>query len=210
MSSIERGGFGSDDYWLPLNLWEQALERLDVSLVAMDPEGRLTRFNEVAERISGYDRREVIGRSAVEVLMAPEERAASREVIDRLRAEPSIHRMDTQWMTKEGRRRRVRCVSASHRGFERNGKSGRSRIVALGVDVANERRLEREEKKVKGREIDQRKISALASGLAGAAMMAVALTEKAESGEAVTADEMRQLTGLVRRITNEVHELLTG
>lgn len=211
MSSVEGGKSGGSDFWLPLELWAQALERLNVCMVAIDSRGRLTKFNKMAERISGYSRAEVLGRSGIDVLLAPEERKALQEAFEDLLAEAAIHQKETYWMTKEGGRRRVHCILASHRGFNHNGEEGEAAqaVVGLGIDVTGGE-WNGPRKRGTDESESRRGFEKLASNLAGASMMASALVRRVERGEAATAEQLRQLAKLVGEITDEFQALLLG
>lgn len=193
----------------PMGLWEEALTAFDVSFVTLDQEGRLTRFNEVAERISGYDREEVLGQSAIEALIASEDRAKTRDVLGDLNGRLAVRQTETHWATKGGERRLVRCSAMSLDG---EGEE-LPRIVGLGVDLTRRRRLEREavetEERLR-REIGAELHDMLASHLAGTTMLISALARKVERGRATTADEIRRLAELVREALDQVRMLSHG
>ena len=96
------------------SLREQAEQRLlnerildsaiDYAIVAMDPDGRVTRWNAGAERILGWSEAEMLGRT-VEALFTPEDREGGRPATEMTLAIEVGRAPDERWhMRKDGSR----------------------------------------------------------------------------------------------------------
>jgi len=96
------------------SLREQAEQRLlherildsatDYAIVAMDPQGRVTRWNTGAERILGWTEAEMLGRT-VDAFFTPEDRAGDRPDVEKRLAAQTGSAPDERWhMRKDGTR----------------------------------------------------------------------------------------------------------
>lgn len=68
-----------------LQFQAQLLEAVEQAVVATDPRGRIVYWNRGAERLYGWPAAEVLGRSAGEVIVAPELIQRGLEIMERLR-----------------------------------------------------------------------------------------------------------------------------
>ena len=92
------------------SLREQAEQRLlnerildsaiDYAIVAMDPAGRVTRWNAGAERILGWSEAEMLGRT-VEVFFTPEDRAEGRPALEMRMSLEGQRAPDERWHTRK-------------------------------------------------------------------------------------------------------------
>ncbi|MFL5495294.1 MAG: PAS domain S-box protein [Gemmatimonadales bacterium] len=129
---------------------EQVLERepqfvsavLDTigALVAIfDREGHITRFNRACEVTTGYSADEVRGRSFWDLLLPPEEVETVRGVVADLLAGGSSGTLEHHWLTRQGTRRLLTWAIT----ILRDGEGEPEHIVAMGIDVTEQRRAER-------------------------------------------------------------------
>ncbi len=108
-------------------------------LVAVtDTRGHMVRFNRACERTSGYTLDDLRGRPFWEVLVPPDEIDAMRESFQRLEAAQLPIQHENDWLTKDGRRRRIVWTNT---GLV--GPDGRlAHIIGTGIDVTEQRVLE--------------------------------------------------------------------
>jgi two-component system, cell cycle sensor histidine kinase and response regulator CckA len=128
---------------------EQVLERepqfvsavLDTigALVAIfDREGHITRFNRACEATTGYSADEVRGRSFWDLLLLPEEVETVRGVLADVLAGRSSGTVEHHWLTKQRERRLLTWAIT----ILRDGAGEPEHIVAMGIDVTEQRRAE--------------------------------------------------------------------
>lgn len=118
---------------------DAVIERAGGLVVVVDSQGRIVRFNEAAERVSGWSAGEVRGRDFIEVLLPEAEQGRVREdFLGRLREGPADY--EVWWQCRDGGRRRI-----SWRVSTIQGQDGRMQyMIGTGWDVTEERRMERE------------------------------------------------------------------
>ena len=106
-------------------------------VVVLDEQGRILRFNAACERATGYDAAEVVGRSVFE-LVPEEERSGAESVLHELKeaGQPSLHEND--WLTKDGRRRRIAWSNAAIVGPDGDVR----RVIGTGIDITELRTAE--------------------------------------------------------------------
>ena len=125
------------------NFTNAVLENAGALVVVLGPEGRICRFNHVAEQISGYRFAEVEGRALWETpILPPEEAEAVRTNAffavwnNAPLTKPS--RYNNHWVTKTGERRLIDwfntllCDASGHPEF----------MVAIGVDITEHQQAE--------------------------------------------------------------------
>ena len=116
---------------------ELIIETSPAPLILTDEKGRFAKVNRALERIVGYDRKEILGRTSFE------QPFHTKETIDALRKlweftikrrEEAIESVDIPWRTKDGR-------AVIVRGTEAPFGTGESRLFA-GIDVTESRKRE--------------------------------------------------------------------
>lgn len=115
------------------------LDTAGALVMVADREGRIVRFNRECERVTGYSTSEVQGRR-FDMFLLPEERPAVEDVFDRLKSRdfPTTH--EHYWVTRDGARRLIAWSSTVL-----DGADGQiTHVVATGVDVTEQRRVEDE------------------------------------------------------------------
>lgn len=116
------------------------VETLGTLVVVMDMRGRITLFNHVCESVTGYKAREMVGRSAIEVLVPPEERAEYRAIFESACRQARPCRHEHHWLTREGHRRAIEWSCAAL--TSENGEV--THVVASGLDMTDRRRAQEE------------------------------------------------------------------
>jgi PAS domain S-box-containing protein/diguanylate cyclase (GGDEF)-like protein len=111
------------------------IDTLGVIVVVLDREGLIIRFNHTAEQVTGFDRKEVIGRSLWEQLVPPEQRLDILAVFESLvdGVFPNTH--TNHWMTSSGERRLIDWANTAL--LDAEGKV--EFIIASGIDVTEQR-----------------------------------------------------------------------
>lgn len=111
---------------------ECLIQTANVLIVGLDVNGRITVFNEAAERATGYPAREVLGRNWFELLIPSAERACEREVFAALLKGERRTEFTSAVVTRYGQRRLVAWRNSVIReGGETAG------AVSIGQDVTD-------------------------------------------------------------------------
>lgn len=118
-------------------LTDSLMSTVDALVVIADPEGRILQFNKACESVSGYTADEVVGRSVVDVLVPEEQRNDVTNIIGDLSA-PGTNRFENDWITADGRRRRIMWSNATM--TDADGRI--DAIIGTGIDVTDQRLLE--------------------------------------------------------------------
>ncbi|HVY60285.1 MAG TPA: PAS domain S-box protein, partial [Planctomycetota bacterium] len=114
------------------------LDTVTALVMALDPSGRVVRFNRACEEASGLAARDAVGRPLWELGLVPaDEVAAARETFAGLGAR-APGRTEHVWLRPDGTRRRIAwatTVLAGHDGLPQH-------VIGTGVDVTDQRKLE--------------------------------------------------------------------
>lgn len=114
---------------------DQLIETANVMVVGLDAAGRITIFNETAERISGYCRHEVLGCSWSGLAVPPEASPGVREIFDRFRQAGTLpHTAEYPLLTKGGQER---VISWQNSVIEEPRAA-----ISFGIDVTERKRME--------------------------------------------------------------------
>lgn len=102
-----------------------------------DVEGRIVRFNGAAERLSGIQSSEVVGRTIWEVI-PPSEMDGVQGATTDLRPEAYPNRHENHWLTRSGTKRLISWVNNCL-----TDETGRvTHVIATGIDVTDARRAD--------------------------------------------------------------------
>jgi PAS domain S-box-containing protein len=117
---------------------EAVLDTVGSLVIVLDKEGRIVRFNQACEKITGYKTQEVLGRQLWDFLLIPEERETVKAVFQDLRTGhfPSTH--ENFWLTKDGRQRWIRWNNSAM--VDANGEV--DYVIGTGVDTTERRQAE--------------------------------------------------------------------
>jgi PAS domain S-box-containing protein len=157
------------------------LETMDALVVVLDRRGRIIRFNRACERTTGYSFEEVRGKEIWPLLIAADEAAMVRPIFDGLLAGHIPNQFENDWLTRDGRRRRIAwCNTAMV------GKSGAvEHIIGTGIDVTSRKQAEEALQSA-----EQRLELAV-----GAARMGI-FDHDVETGRVIASDDLARLFGL--------------
>ena len=76
-------------------------------VLILDPTGRIVRFNESCERVSGFSLNEAKGKRIWDILSDPQERDRERATFERLISQRRHNRYDGTWMTRDATPRQI-------------------------------------------------------------------------------------------------------
>lgn len=120
---------------------ESVIERANVWINVLDPEGRIVLWNRAAEDISGYPRDEVMGSDEVWHWLYPDEQDRDRirsRADEILRDDGEVVGYETWITTRDGRERQISWNSRSLR----NEKGEITGSIAIGQDITDIRKAE--------------------------------------------------------------------
>jgi PAS domain S-box-containing protein len=100
-------------------------------VVVMDREGRIVRFNQAAERLTGYSFQEVKGRFFWDLFLIPEEMDSVKAVFGALRSGQFPNEHENYWLTKNGNR--LRIVWANTAIVGEDGQI--AYVIGTGIDI---------------------------------------------------------------------------
>jgi PAS domain S-box-containing protein len=119
--------------------WHQLLESVQLLVIGLDREGRITSMNPFAELVSGYRADEMVGRGYLE-FVPEDERERIRTAVERgLRGDPESGN-ERVLMTRDGKQRIVQWRSV----VLRDPDGGVEGLLSVGADVTERRRSEEE------------------------------------------------------------------
>jgi len=114
------------------------LDTVPVLLVVRDVQGRIVRFNRLAEELSGIDSEDAIGKSLWELVLAPDEAEAAKAHFMRVVAGESPERIELHWRHRDGDRRTI-LWRATRVEVPRDETPY---VVAIGQDITDQRLAE--------------------------------------------------------------------
>lgn len=188
------------------NFVNSVLDTVGALVVVMDPEGRIVRFNNKCEEVSGYSFDEVEGKSIFDLLVPPDEQEEVEALLNQYKDGQNQTVKENHWRTKEGERRLIRWSNT----VLRNEDGQINFVIGTGIDITERRQLERQVVAATDKErrrIGQNLHDMLASQLAGTTMMASALADKLDPEEAEAADEIRTVADLIRDASEQARSL---
>lgn len=138
---------------------ETVLEGAGNLIVILDLNGYFVRFNQAAEKLTGYSREELIGKEIWEFVIPEEEREKVKNVFNSLK-EGNLSvagNHENNWVTKSGEYKLLDW----HNTVVRNDDDEITHVVAIGYDITEKRFNEVEKQRIQ-RELSQtRKMEAL-------------------------------------------------
>jgi PAS domain S-box-containing protein len=114
------------------------LETVGALVVVLDPQGRIVRFNQACQQLTGYSFKEVENQVFWDLFVIPEEKAGVQEVFEKLRLGDFPKSHENYWLTREGSRR---LISWSNTALTAEDGSVKY-IIATGIDITARKRAE--------------------------------------------------------------------
>src|SRR5438876_3360053 len=112
----------------------KVLTETAMSLVCvLDQDGRILFFNEACERVTGFNRDEVIGGDARDFVIPPEEAEAFGEVLAYVWSTGLSSPQVGHWMAKDGKRK---LIAWSNRLMPSEDGGGAALLVTTGIDLS--------------------------------------------------------------------------
>lgn len=187
------------------NFVDRLLDTLEALVVMLDTNGRIVRFNEKCEEVTGYSAAEVQGEDLIDLLILPNEQEQLRNVFEKLSRGNAPYHFENYWRTKEGERRRIRWSNTVLRD-----EGEVIRVVGTGIDVTKQRELER--KVVTATDKERRRIAEelhnlLTPQLSGTAMMVEALVKKLRGKHPEVAQEIQSAAERIREASKQSRAL---
>jgi two-component system sensor kinase FixL len=120
-------------------LLSELVETAPSLVVLADPEGRILLFNRACEELTGYARKEVIGKNLIELFVPPEWQPAVQQRFADPHAPEVRQPHENAWLTKAGEQRSIewRCAALPMEGDDRLG------VLGIGVDITARKVAER-------------------------------------------------------------------
>jgi two-component system, cell cycle sensor histidine kinase and response regulator CckA len=116
---------------------EKLIETANALVVGLDARGRITVFNQTAEKITGYSREEVLGRDWFEILVPTAARSSVEEEFRRLLAGGESGELENVIRTRSGEERHIVWRNAV---LDEPGELPGT--ISFGIDVTARRRAE--------------------------------------------------------------------
>ncbi len=109
-------------------------------ILVLDPEGRIVRFNQACEKLTGYSAEELEGESGADILIPPDEQEEVAKVFQSVKQQDGVLVHENHWMTREGEE----CLIswADKRVTGRDGEV--LYVVCTGQDVTEQREMEQQ------------------------------------------------------------------
>ena len=120
------------------NVVSAIFDTVGALIVVLDREGRIVRFNRASEQMSGYSFEECRGKYLWDLFLAAEGAEESKNLFLRIRDNPTRTEYESQWITREGRRRMIAWSAAVMPGT----KQTPTYIITSGIDVTEQRRAQ--------------------------------------------------------------------
>jgi PAS domain S-box-containing protein len=112
----------------------------DAVIMVLNGEGRIIVLNPAGERISGYSQEEARGKFYWDLVSPPELVNAARKLVEDIRERRGTGEVEGPWLTRNGEE-----VTIAWRYVGQYGDDGQlTRVVAVGIDVTQQRILERQ------------------------------------------------------------------
>lgn len=107
------------------------LDTVGALIVVFDQTGRIVRFNQACQALTGYPFEEVQGKQDWDLFLPPEERTAVQTNFASLFTNNFPNKNETYWVTRDGRRRLIAWSNTAFR--DANGKV--TYIISAGTDI---------------------------------------------------------------------------
>jgi two-component system, OmpR family, sensor histidine kinase VicK len=113
------------------NFVSAVLETMSALVLVLDTAGRIVRFNRACELLSGYTFAELVGRSFLQEMFSPEERAQPQEMFERVCRGALEGTWEMRWTVRDGRCRNIAWTST----VLTDAMGAASFVILTGMDV---------------------------------------------------------------------------
>jgi PAS domain S-box-containing protein len=123
---------------------ENLLETANSLVVTLDKDANIMIFNKCAERLTGYSKREVLGKNWFDIFIPEYDKQNIPTVfMETLKQRPEVSIFENPIVTKDGTER---LIGWSNSTLKQKGKI--IGVLSIGKDITEQRRLEEEEKRL--------------------------------------------------------------
>ncbi|HEX8237783.1 MAG TPA: PAS domain S-box protein [Abditibacteriaceae bacterium] len=109
-------------------------------VVVLDRQGRVVRFNRACEHLTGYSLDEVKGRNVMDIILAPEEEATVKDVLQDICSGRFPNTHENYWIARDGSRRLIAWANTALL----DEADAVEYIICTGVDITERRSWEQE------------------------------------------------------------------
>jgi diguanylate cyclase (GGDEF)-like protein/PAS domain S-box-containing protein len=112
----------------------------DLFVLLLDTQGRVLRFNPFAERITGFEEKEILGKSWIDCLFRETEKADMRRLFERVKSGQYVRQKQTNILHRSGRE--IELIWRYHPLTNPEGRV--LKLVVIGMDISDRRALEKQ------------------------------------------------------------------
>ena len=120
------------------NFVSAILSVVDALVVVMDLQGRIVRFNQACEKVSGYRADEVIGQSLWDLFLPPEDVEWVKAIFVQLQVKQMPIQSENYWLTRDGRRRLIAWSDSVM--IDSQGEV--EYVIGTGIDITDRKQAE--------------------------------------------------------------------
>jgi len=122
---------------------QQVFETVEALVLLLDPQGRIVQINQAGQRLTGFGKSEITGRTVASVFPIQHESEVFQQIFEKLNRGATSLQYESYLLTKSAQRRRIAWSYSA----VRRGDGVLDRIVATGVDVTARREAEEKAQK---------------------------------------------------------------
>ncbi|MHC5858582.1 GAF domain-containing protein [Nostoc sp.] len=120
------------------NFISTVLDTVGMLVVVLDTQGKIVRFNQACEQITGYSFDEVRGRYFWNLFLIPEELEPVKGVFNQLLTGEGFLKYENYWVMKDGSRRLIAWSNTFLKDYEGSVEY----IISTGTDISDRKRAE--------------------------------------------------------------------
>ncbi|MEH1817634.1 MAG: GAF domain-containing protein [Nostoc sp.] len=120
------------------NFISAILDTVGMLVIVLDTQGKIVRFNQACEQITGYSFDEVRGRYFWNLFLLPEELEPVKAVFKQLLTGKGFLEYENHWVMKDGSRRLIVWSNTFLKDYEGSVEY----IVSTGIDITNHKRAQ--------------------------------------------------------------------
>ena len=120
------------------NFISAVLDTASALVIVFDSQGKIVRFNQACEQITGYSFDEVRGRYFWNLFLIPEEVESVKAVFEQLLTDRGFLEYENYWVMKDGSRRLISWSNTFLKDYEGSVEH----IVSTGIDITDRKRSE--------------------------------------------------------------------